>query len=137
MNAVDTNILIYACDANEKQRCGIARELLNNLDQGVILWQVACEFLGTVRKLSHRGGPTLEQAFALLDGWIANFPLVLPQPATLSRARQLMLASQISSWDALILAACVDVGIQRLFSEDLPGQRVEGLEIINPFAQAR
>lgn len=44
MNAVDTNILIYACDnlAGARQETAIA--LLNHLDDAVIPWQVACEF---------------------------------------------------------------------------------------------
>jgi predicted nucleic acid-binding protein len=35
--------------------------------------------------------------------------------------------------DAMIVGACLDNGIPRLLSEDLPGGRIEGLEITNPF----
>jgi predicted nucleic acid-binding protein len=39
-----------------------------------------------------------------------------------------------SFWDAMIIGACLDCGVQTLYSEDLPGGNVPGeLEIVNPF----
>ena len=45
MNAVDTNILIYAQDPRDKSKQKIAQQLIATLDDGVLLWQVACEYL--------------------------------------------------------------------------------------------
>jgi len=34
----------------------------------------------------------------------------------------------------MIIGACIDCGVERLYSEDLPGRTVEAkLEIVNPF----
>ena len=52
MIAVDTNVLIYACDQADSQRQTIALDLITNTHDGVLLWQVACEFLSASRKLS-------------------------------------------------------------------------------------
>jgi len=53
----------------------------------------------------------------------------------LERARSLHGEQQWPFWDAMIAAACLDAGVTRLYSEDLPGRKPpEGLEIINPFA---
>jgi predicted nucleic acid-binding protein len=34
----------------------------------------------------------------------------------------------------MIIAACLDAGIGLLYSEDLPGNDIDGLSIKNPFA---
>jgi predicted nucleic acid-binding protein len=42
---------------------------------------------------------------------------------------------QYSFWNAMLVAACLEAGVTRLYSEDLPGRRPPTpLEIINPFA---
>jgi predicted nucleic acid-binding protein len=51
----------------------------------------------------------------------------------LSRAKSLHLRNHCSFWDAMIIAACMDCGVTRLYSEDLPGRTFEGLVIVNPF----
>jgi predicted nucleic acid-binding protein len=53
--------------------------------------------------------------------------------AVLGRAEEFHLTRGASFWDALILAACVDAGVETLYSEDLPGFDVEGLRVTNPF----
>ena len=50
MIAVDTNVLVYACDQAEPRRQKIALDLVTNSSEGVVLWQVACEFLSASRK---------------------------------------------------------------------------------------
>ncbi len=39
-------------------------------------------------------------------------------------------------WDALLVSACVEAGVTRLYTEDMSdGERFESVEIINPFAR--
>ncbi len=52
MNAVDTNVLVYAKDPRDPRKRAIAVALVRDLDEGLLLWQVACEFLAASRKLS-------------------------------------------------------------------------------------
>jgi len=33
----------------------------------------------------------------------------------------------------MIIAACLECGVTRLYSEDLPGRAIRGLEVVNPF----
>ena len=51
MNAVDTNVLIYAKDRRDPRKQAIAEALIRDLRDGMLLWQVACEFLAASRKL--------------------------------------------------------------------------------------
>src|SRR5277367_2969723 len=43
-----------------------------------------------------------------------------------------------SFWDAMIVATCLECGVSRFYSEDLPGRAPPGpLEIVNPFSADR
>lgn len=55
MNAVDTNVLIYARDPRHPFKHERARQLTADMPDGVLLWQVACEFIAASRKLTDVG----------------------------------------------------------------------------------
>jgi len=136
MIALDTNILIYACDKADLQRQHAALDLISNSTDGVLLWQVACEFVAASRKLRSQGFTTGD-AWARLADYTALFPLIPPKPAAFDRARILHTEDGWSFWDAVIVAACLECGVTRLYSEDVPGRAVRWpLEIVNPFVQA-
>ena len=133
MNAPDTNILIYANDSREPVKRKIALDLLADLDDTVLLWQVACEYIAASRKLE-KFGFTQEQAFADLELLEKSWKVVLPVWKTLHKAETLISRYSVSFWDALIVAACLENGITRLYSEDIGDFfRSENLEVINPF----
>ena len=55
MNAVDTNILFYVHDPRDPAKQATAASLVQSLTDGVLLWQVACEYLAASRKLEPLG----------------------------------------------------------------------------------
>ena len=55
MNAVDTNILIYVNDPRDTDKQARAASLISGLTDGVLLWQVACEYLAASHKLEPLG----------------------------------------------------------------------------------
>jgi len=133
MIALDTNVLIYACDKADPARQQIALDLIRNISGGVLPWQVACEFIAASRKLE-RQGFTATDAWARLADFLEMFQLAIPAGSrVLDRARHLHLNRNVAFWDATIIAACLDAGVQRLYSEDLPGGDIEGLLVVNPF----
>ncbi len=135
MIALDTNVLVNACDKGEPAKQEKALALIEGADDGVLLWQVACEFVSTSRKQRLQAqGFTPAHAWARLAELLDLFRLVLPAAGVLDGARVFHLEKQVSYWDALILAACIEAGVERLYSEDVPGQDLPNLEIINPFA---
>lgn len=134
MIALDTNVLIYACDRSDSKRQQTAIDLVASSREGVLLWQVACEFIAASRKLSAHGF-TAADAWSRLSEFLEVLRLVLPSPGVLQRAESLHVIHGVSFWDALILAACVEAGVETLYSEDLPGlPTVGGLQVVNPFA---
>ena len=55
MIALDTNILIYCCDSRDTRRQQIALDLVAGTTEGILPWQVACEFIAASRKLAEQG----------------------------------------------------------------------------------
>ncbi len=136
MIAVDTNILVYAVDANEPIKGPKAIELLRALQnqQAVLLWQVVCEFGAAITRRRIATDPPLGTP-AVVSAWLDIFPLALPSRAVVEHAWRLMTTHQMSYWDSMLLAACIDVGVTRLYTEDMQGRpSIEGIELVNPFA---
>jgi predicted nucleic acid-binding protein len=135
MNAVDTNVLIYSIDARDpgKRRCAL--DLLESLPETetIIPWQVACEVAAVIRSMAMAGkfrGDYVEAVSSLRS----CFPVVLPQLSALERSLRIQVRDQVSPWDALLIAACADAGVTRLFTEDMQGKpAIEGVALIDPF----
>lgn len=134
MNAVDTNILIYVHDPRDNRKQEEAARLIESLTESVLLWQVACEFVAASRKLTAFG-------FGVSDAWRevrrlrALWATKLPSLEVMERAEDLMRSYSLSFWDAMIVAACLEAGVRRLYSEDFDDSATAtGLEIVNPFA---
>jgi predicted nucleic acid-binding protein len=134
MNAVDTNVLIYVHDDRDPAKQGTAEKLIRALPDAVLLWQVACEYIAASRKLE-RFGYSREKAWQDLHKLEELWTTLPPAWSALGRAEALMRRYSLSSWDALLVAACLEGGVTRLYSEDFDGSaRAEGLEVVNPFA---
>ncbi len=133
MNAVDTNVLVYARDPRDSRKQQIAVSLLSSLADGVLLWQVSCEYIAAARKLVPLGFD-LAQAWADIADLRQAWTPFVPTWGVMDRAERLMSSYKLSSWDALIVAACLEGGVTRLYSEDFDNSAAAtGLQIINPF----
>lgn len=139
MNAIDTNILIYALDTSEHEKSATAIAFLDELGprDTVLPWQVLCEFAAVLLKLQRQGRCKIDPSAAI--GVVRDrFPVIMPDPSILDSAMTLHRERQLSFWDAMLVAACTAAGVDRLFTEDLPGSAViPGLTIQNPFASSR
>ena len=92
-----------------------------------------CEFVAASRKLSAQGF-TASDAWRRLTEFLALLRLTLPTAGVLERGQWLHATHGVSFWDALILAACAEAGVDILYSEDLPGVSTLGaLQVVDPF----
>ena len=131
--AFDTNVLIYCCDQNEPRRQERAFAILADAEDGVLLWQVAVEFVAASRKLAPQGF-TPAHAWARLREFMDVLPLVVPSPRVFEIAQPLHQDKGVSFWDAMVLAASLDCGVDTLYSEDLPAVDLgAAMKIVNPF----
>jgi predicted nucleic acid-binding protein len=135
---VDTNILVYAHDADAGVKRERAMEALRKLWEthtGRLSVQVLQEFyVNVTRKLTTRvARSTAREVVSAYGAWIRE-----PTTAeTVLRATDIAELAQISFWDALIVAAAEQVGATQLLSEDLnDGQLIAGIRIVNPLLAA-
>jgi predicted nucleic acid-binding protein len=132
---VDSNVLIYAYDADAGVKRDAAAAVLRNLwaqRSGVLSTQVLHEFYFNVtRKIA--APLSKSSARAVIDAyapWCVN-----TTPAETSAAFRIEDEARISFWDALIVAAARKAGAVRIMSEDLnAGQTIAGIQIENPFS---
>lgn len=132
MNAIDTNILIYVNDPRDPIKQAVATSLVSDLTNGVLLWQVACEYLAASRKLESLGYDRA-QAYQYIRDLQQVWYTALPTWSVIDRAENLMSRFSLSHWDSMIIAACLEANIQTMYTEDLGYSCIDELEIINPF----
>ncbi len=138
MNAVDTNVFVYALDADDPVKQGKALDLLQRLTLAggstVLPWQVGVELLSNLRKRESAGTISASDVDSRFRNCLAMFPLAIPNARVFSTYFDLHARFSLSHWDSLLLAACREAGVTTLYSEDMDaGTNYDGLVIVNPF----
>lgn len=138
MNAVDTNVLVYAFDTDEPVKQAKAQQLLDRLvlqrTEILLLWQVAGELLSCLRKWESAGLIAAADVEAHFRDVIAMFPVQLPTIDVFRISFDLRARFSLSHWDSMLLAACKEAGVTTLYSEDMAvGTDYDGISILNPF----
>ena len=130
---LDSNVLLYACSSApedvEKRR--VAEDLMLGRPFALSA-QVLQEFIANALRK-----PRLGISEGNIDATLQMASLVRVQSVT----RELVLSAvtlrrryQLSQWDATILAAAMELGCGKVYSEDMnDGQNYGGVRVINPF----
>ncbi len=132
---VDTNVIVYAYDADAPAKRVRALEVLGDASEFgelVCSTQVLGELFNVVTR--KRNPPmTVAQARAEVQAYL---PLarVSTDNALVMRAIDLCSEKSVSFWDALIVAAAARAGAATLLTEDLnDGEEMLGVQILDPF----
>jgi predicted nucleic acid-binding protein len=135
---IDTNLFIYQLEASDERKSATADRIIRKgieTRNACISFQVVQECLNTVLRKAEIPLST-DETKQYLDNVLAPLYRV---PASLSlyrRALDLQTRYRYGFYDSLIVAAALDAGCTRLYSEDLQDwQRIEGLTIENPFVE--
>jgi predicted nucleic acid-binding protein len=135
---IDTNLFIYQLEASDESKSATAdRIICKGIEtrNACISFQVVQECLNIILRKAEVSLST-DEAKQYLDHVLAPLFRV---PASLSlyrRALDLQTRYRYGFYDSLVIAAALDSGCTRLYSEDLQdGQRIEGLTIENPFLE--
>lgn len=133
---IDSNVFVYLFDETDKAKRDTARQLVTHaLEDGsaCISFQVVQETLNVItRKLARPAAP--DDARRFLELVLVPLWSVMPSEGLYRRGLEIQVRHRFSFYDALIVAAALDAGCTRLFSEDMQHkQRVETLVIIDPF----
>ena len=132
---LDTNVLVYAYQFNDREKQRVAQELVEAAVAGkfVISVQVLSEFASA---LLHKASPlaTPDAVTAILDK-ISAIKLVVSDGELIRRAVEARRAYGIHLYDGMIVAAAERGECARILSEDLnAGQKYFGVTVANPFA---
>lgn len=136
---LDSNVFVYLFDETDERKRDTAEEIVNsalqNHDAG-ISFQVVQETLNVLtRKVEVP--MSAENAKNFMEEVLRPLWRVSPSPALYNRALDIQARCRYGFYDSLIVAAALDAGCTRLYSEDLQdGQRIEALTIENPFSES-
>lgn len=137
MNGIDTNVLVYAFDFSEPVKQPKAQRLLDDLlaaSAATLPWQVVGEFLNCLRRWQHQGRITSADVDAHIADLLKAFPVALPTVNAVHLSLDLTRRHSLSHWDSMLVAACIEAGIDTLYSEDLSdGAVYDSVRVINPF----
>jgi predicted nucleic acid-binding protein len=133
---LDTNIFVYSFDSASPQKQSISRQLIATAlssQRGAISTQVVQEFLNIALRRFARPLSTGD-AREYLESVLAPLCLQFPSVAFYAQALVVQVETGYSWYDALIVAAALELSCDTLFSEDLQdGRSIRGLAIVNPF----
>lgn len=130
---LDSNLLIYTDDARSPAKQTTAMRLIEtHLHQrsAVLSIQVLQEYFSVATgKLKISPEIAKEKV-----GIFGSFTVFQPSTTDVLAAIDLHRLHKISFWDAMIVRAASQSGCRTLLTEDLHhGQRIDGVEIVNPF----
>ena len=133
---IDSKVFVYLFDETDPGKRRKAEGLIYmGLATGTarISFQVIQETLNVLtRKL--KTPATLEDARRFMDQVLVPLWRVMPSQRLYQRGLDIQFRYRYGFYDALIIAAALDAGCIRLYSEDLQhGQQIDGLTIENPF----
>ena len=139
MNAIDTNVLVYA-RREESPKHSRAVELLHGLAEGELPWGIPVFCIGEfLRVVTHRqifNPPTsIDDASRAIDALLdsPSVRLLLPGERYWPLLGRLIRQSQATGnlvFDAQIAALCIESGVEALISDDRGFARFQGITAI-------
>lgn len=134
---LDTNVLVYADDADAGEKTEIARDLIRaaiRQRSAVISTQVLQEYFVIARKKLRIDGAAARARVEVYS----TMQVVTISPSTIVGAVDLHRMHALSFWDALVVRAAEQSGCDTLYSENLqPGRTFGPVRIVNPFPGGR
>lgn len=134
---LDTNVLIYADDVDQRDKQSIARAVFaehRRNHTGVVSIQVLQEYFVTATKKLGMEAALARRKVEL----IAELDIVVPEVEDVLMSIDLHRLHKFSFWDALLVRAAKRSGCRVLLTEDLQHLReVDGVKIVDPFRGPR
>jgi predicted nucleic acid-binding protein len=135
---IDTNLFIYQLEALDEGKSARADHIISRgveTHDACISFQVVQECLNTALRKAEIP-LNKDQMRTYLDKVLEPLFRVPASVSLYNRALDIEAHYRYSFYDSLIVAAALDAGCTRLYSEDMQdGQRIEGLTIENPFVE--
>jgi len=132
---LDTNIFVYSFDPGAPAKSARASELIREglrTHNGIVSYQIVQEFFNVAfRRFANP--MTLADAEQYLTTTFRPLMTVTSSAALYVKAFRLSSAYSLSWYDSLVVAAAIEGGAERLYSEDFQhGQQFERVRVENP-----
>jgi predicted nucleic acid-binding protein len=99
----------------------------------VIPWQVVGEFMQQLRRWQTLKRLSAGNARRFIELYLRLLPVLMPVPSIVRRALELSERHSLSHWDSMIVAACLEGGVDTLYTEDMGSPATyDGLRLENP-----
>lgn len=131
--SIDTNILIYAIDADAGNRHKMAIKVLERAItcDCLLTLQVLSEFFNV---LTRKNQVSVHDATKHVEAFMEIFPVVAAKQDTLKQAIRMVSEHSFSFWDAMLFATAEEGDVNILLSEDFQhGRLVRNMRVVNPF----
>ena len=136
MITVDTNIFVYAFDAETPAKQTIAQAIVEQVRarHGGVAFQLIGELQNVLRRKLRMAAPLAAEAARRVLTTYRTFPYAYEEVRS---ALAQVESGRLSYWDSLMLASARTAGCTVMISEDMQdGATLFGLEIVNPFGVA-
>jgi predicted nucleic acid-binding protein len=135
---IDTNILVYAFDADSARKFSIAKELIGRSWKGreryAVSTQNLAEFSVVVREKVARPLPSEDvRQFLSLIMRSRDWQVLGYGAKTIIRAHEIRDEYRLHFWDALIAATMEENSVRTIITEDAQFQDVPWISVQNPF----
>lgn len=135
---VDTNIIVYAHDAESATKQSRAQEIIIEgirLENAVISTQVLCEFFVTITEKIKKPLSVAKARREII--LLSHLEIIEVDVSMIIRAIEIRQRWKISYWDGLIISAAERSGCSTLWSEDLSDRQSYGdVKVRNPFVHS-
>ncbi|MEO8493645.1 MAG: PIN domain-containing protein [Planctomycetota bacterium] len=132
-------MLIYRLDRSDPLKQSKARELLRQLatdrEPTILPWQVLGELIRQLRYWQDQKHITREMLLRHVATFRKLFPIAMPTLSVVDRAIDLTGRYSLSHWDSMLLGACLEAGVDVLYTEDMGAPvTYDGVHLVNPFS---
>jgi predicted nucleic acid-binding protein len=125
---IDTNVIVYLASGDARKADRSEKILAAG---GVLSVQVLNEYVSVARRKLALSWTETREVIAAVKSACEIVPLSVEAQAAAMRISEI---SQISIYDASIVAAALEAGCDTLLSEDMQhGQKFETLSVVNPY----
>ncbi|TGL87345.1 PIN domain-containing protein [Leptospira congkakensis] len=132
---LDTNIILYqfSSDIQKKNRAIDILDEATNSNKFTISYQVIQEF-SNVALNKNKGYFSIKELKTYIEDILIPLCKFFPDPSFYIDSLKVKEKYKFSYYDSLIINAALELKCSKLYSEDLQAnQKIENLEIINPF----
>ena len=135
---IDTNILVYAFDADSGQKYPVAKDLISRSWKGTEQYAVSvqnlAEFTVVVReKVVHPVPSDDVRQFLSLIMRSRDWQVLGYNAKTIIRAHEIRDGHRLHFWDALLAATMEENSVRTIITEDVHFRKVPWISVLNPF----